>query len=170
MRIIQPFILILLSVLLFGCSSGPGLYEKSYRQWSSPINEDNSFLLDEGADPRLILTREFDKDLKTFTDQDYIVVGQSKFNGPPQDPKDAVEVGKALGVTHVLLIAEYLYNGRKKAYKYYDRYDYIPIVRQRNGMLFRDYEAVRSHDAVEYYKNVPVFQQRAVYLVKRRID
>lgn len=151
--------------VVMGCA-GPGNFSKTYRQKAEPVSEEDVFMLDKGARPRLIVSQNFDNDLKTFTEQNYIVLGESKFNGPPEKLDDAVNVGEGLGVTHVLVGLVYLYDGEKKAYKFYENYDYVREVQVRNGVYYPVYQSIPDPISVPYLKRFGVYEHKAVYLVK----
>jgi hypothetical protein len=151
--------------LLAGCA-GSGNYSKTYRQLVEPVGEVDAFMLDKGARPRLIISENFDDDLKTFTDQNYIVLGESDFNAPPEKFDDAVNIGEKLGVTHILVKIEYLYDAQKKAYKFYENYDYVREVQLINGRYYPVYQAIPDPVAVPYYKKFAIYRHKAVYLVK----
>jgi hypothetical protein len=139
--------------LLAGCA-GSGNYSKTYRQLVEPVGEVDAFMLDKGARPRLIIS------------QNYIVLGESDFNAPPEKFDDAVNIGEKLGVTHILVKIEYLYDAQKKAYKFYENYDYVREVQLINGRYYPVYQAIPDPVAVPYYKKFAIYRHKAVYLVK----
>ncbi len=152
-------------VFIAGCA-GSGNYTKTYRQVAEPVGENDAFMLDKGARPRLIVSENFEDDLKTFTDQNFIVLGKSDFKGPPEKFDDAIDIGEKLGVTHVLVTIEYLYEAQKKAYKVYENYDYVREVRVINGHYYPVYQAIPDPISVPYYKKFAIYSHKAVYLVK----
>lgn len=157
--------LVVCAALLDGCA-GTGNYTKTYRQVAQPVGESDAFMLVKGARPRLIVSENFDDDLKTFTDQNFIVLGNSDFNGPPEKFDDAVDIGEKLGVTHVLVTVQYLYEAQKKAYKVHENYDYVREVQVINGRYYPVYQAVPNPISVPYTKKFGVYKHKAVYLVK----
>lgn len=158
--IIGLFIIILLS------NCGPGRYDSAYRPSMSSVDNEKAYMLDAGARPRLIFTDNFDRDLKIFTEQNFTVVGESRFMGLEEDPEGAVKVGEELGVTHILLLSEFAYNATKKAYRYKENYDLIREVQYYNGEPYLSYVSVANPISVPYQKNVTILRQRAAYLVK----
>lgn len=169
MKIMHKLFLGVLLCALTGCM-GTGNYTKTYRQLAEPVGDEDAFMLDKGARPRLIVSKNFDEDLQIFTDQNFIVLGQSHFNGPPEKIDDAVNMGKELGVTHVLVSLEYLYDAQKKAWRTYENYDYVRSTYVRNGVHIPTYEAIPDPISVPYYKQFGVYQHKAVYLVKLKAD
>ncbi|MBT7583481.1 MAG: hypothetical protein HN572_10990 [Kordiimonadaceae bacterium] len=163
MRLISGFIVVL---LLSSC--GPGRYDSAYRPSMSRVDQSNAYLLDAGAQPRLIFTDDFERDLEIFTDQNFSVVGESRFMGLEEDPEDAMKMGEKLGVTHILLLSEFAYNGTKKAYRYIENYDYVREVKYYNGQPYYGYQSVANPISVPYRKNVTILRQRAAYLVKMK--
>ncbi len=167
--LVRIIIIILTGVtaMMLSACGGQSWYETSYRSVvDHSVNSQCAYMLAPDAKPQLFLTNAFQEDLKIFTDQKYIVVGESFFTGPLEKTKNAVAVGEEIGVTHVLLEADYLYMGSKKAYKFYKNYDYLPVPMQRNGVYYYGYEAVPNPISVPYQKEIPIYKQRAVYLVK----
>ena len=155
-------------VVIAGCGSS-GRYDAYYTPvLKTPITNANAYLLDEGAAPRMIYTKAYEDDLKVFTDQNYTVVGESVFSAPMEDADEAIELGKEMGVTHILMSVDYSYSGSKKAHKYYSAYDYArnPMPTYVNGYAQFGYERIPTHRAIPYRKQVDIFKQRATYLVK----
>lgn len=155
---------LLFIILLTSC--GPGRYDSAYRPSMSSVNSEKAYMLDAGTRPRLIFTDNFDRDLEIFTEQNFAVVGESRFMGLAEDPDDAVKVGEKLGVTHVLLLSEFAYNATKTAYRYKENYDLIREVKYYNGEPYFGYVSVANPISIPYQKNVTVLRQRAAYLVK----
>lgn len=155
-------------MLSIAACAGENRYAKSYRASYGKVSDDNAFMIDHDGDPRLIFTRDFEDDLKIFTDQNFAVVGKSIFAGPPEDIDHAVSLGKELKVTHVLLSADYVYSGSKKAYKFAETRQIYPVFRIINGVPIRGYESMPDHVAIPYRKEVPIFKQQAAFLVKMK--
>ena len=105
--------------------------------------------------------------------QNYVIVGESKFNGPEGGVDDAIGLAKKLGVTHILLNAKYAYDASKKAYKYVENFDYIPLESgylAGTGQVYSQifYEKIPNPIYVPYRKNVSVYHHRAIFLVKMK--
>lgn len=168
MRFLKKILCSFLLVVVAGCG-GPGRYDAFYTPvMKAPISNANAYLLDAGAAPRMIYTESFEDDLKTFTDQNFIIVGESVFSAPMEDTGDALELGKEMGITHVLLSVDFAYSGSKKAHKYYSDYDYArkPMPTYVNGYAQYGYERIPTHRSIPYRKKVDIFKQRATFLVK----
>lgn len=165
MSVFSKISLILLLLLSAACA-GPGNFSKTYRQMVEPVGDEDAYLLDKGARPRLIISENFESDFQTFKDQNYIMLGRSRFNGPPEKLQDAVDLGEELGVTHVLIGIEYLYEAEKKAFKTYENYDYVRDYVNIDGLYYPTYQAVANPIVVPYMKKFGVYQHEAVYLVK----
>lgn len=149
------------------------MYDASYVPSMPMPLENNAYLLEDGARPMVIMTPELEKDLETFTNQNYTIVGESRFNGPEGGVDDAISLAKKLGVTHVLLNAKYAYDASKKAYKFIENFDYIPYESGYlvgNSGIYRQvfYERIANPISVPYSKNVSVYNHRAIFLVKMK--
>ncbi len=161
----QTLLMVILLLALTACAR-PGSFTKSYRQMAEPVGPEDVFMLDPGAKPRLIVSENFDQDFETFIAQDFLVLGESHFAGPEEKYEDALRQGAELGVTHILLHKRYLHQGSKKAYKTVKRYDYVRAVKYRYGTYYMGYEPVLNPISIPYTKQVPIYDQRAVFLVK----
>ena len=156
-----------LLLLLSSCAGGPEWYGASYKARPDQPTLINAYLLNERASPKLIFTDDIEGDLESFINQNYVVVGESIFNGPEKKANGAFKVAKNLKVTHVLIQRKYLYVGSKKAYKFYGNVDYIPVGVAYNGYYRRTvYDRVPNPIAVPYAKEFSIYNHRAIYLVK----
>lgn len=167
MTMIRKFISLIFMLSIAACA-GENRYATSYRASYDKISDENAFMIDHDGDPRLIFTRQFEDDLKIFTDQNFAVVGKSVFAAPPEDIDHAIKLGKELKVTHVLLSTDYVYSGSKKAYKFAETRQVYPVFQVINGIPIRSFESMPDHVAIPYRKEVPIFKQQAAFLVKKR--
>lgn len=162
--------LMVLLFLLCGCG-GPGQYDAAYVPSIVMPLENQAHLLKNNDRPMVIMTPDLEKDLETLIHQNYVIVGESKFNGPEEGIGDAISVAKKHKVTHVLLNAKYAYDASKKAYKFIENFDYIPYESGyviANNRSYRQiyYERIPNPIAVPYKKNLSIYHHRAVFLVK----
>lgn len=154
------------TLLITGCASD-SRYLTAYQPIGANVGPSDAYLLDAGVSPRLVFTENFEDDLKIFTDQDYGVVGQSYFTGPLEGIDDAAQLGTDLKVTHVLLSAEFAYSGSKKAYKFKSGHYYMPSgVNYDYGYRRTTYDRMPDIQSIPYRKEVQIYKQQAVYLVK----
>jgi len=151
--------------LIAGCAD-KNRYVEFYRASYDKVNDENAFMIDHSGEPRVIYTRQFEYDLKLFTDDDFVVVGKSIFASPPEDIEKAVKLGKELKITHVLLSTDYVYSGSKKAYKFAETRQIYPVYQVVNGIPIRGFESMPDHVAIPYRKEVPIFKQQAAFLGK----
>jgi hypothetical protein len=154
------------SLFILSSCGGSEFYKSSYVPALDPMKTPNLILLAEDKNPLMITTVNIDEDLVTFQDQNYVVVGESAFNGQLEDPANAVKIAKEVGATHVLISTNYNYSGSKKAYKYVRTYDYVRASTNVDGYSQRYYEAIPVDIAIPYKKEVHVFKHRAVFMVK----
>lgn len=163
MKIVGAFLL-----LLVGGCSGPGFYETSYRPVVDPVDAAQTYMLEKGEKPQLIETENFDGALEIFIDQGYVVVGESDFSAQMEKNKKAMGVAKEFGATHILVSAKYLYNGTKRANDFYEYYDVSREVTLNGGDYRVNYVYMPNIEMVPYLKSVPIYRQRAAYLMKRK--
>jgi hypothetical protein len=172
MAYLKNFILLPIFFIAISCS-GVDMYNTSYTPSMLMPLETRAFLLEEGTRPTLIMTPDIEKDLEVLINQNYVIVGESKFNGPEGGVDDAIGLAKKLGVTHILLNAKYAYDASKKAYKYVENFDYIPLESgylAGTGQVYSQifYEKIPNPIYVPYRKNVSVYHHRAIFLVKMK--
>jgi len=172
MTYFKNLILFAVFFILTSCN-GRDMYDTSYTSSMAVPMEKDAFLLEEGARPTLIMTPEIERDLEVLINQNYVIVGESKFNGPEGGAGDAIKLAKKLGVTHILLNAKYAYDASKKAYKYVENYDYIPVesgylagTGQMYSQIF--YERIPNPIYVPYRKSISVYHHQAIFLVKMK--
>ncbi|MCC3859882.1 hypothetical protein [Pseudemcibacter aquimaris] len=166
----KQLLFILAAITLSACASKPDRFMGFYQSVDGTLPDSQAYLLERGVKPRLITTEYFDDDLKIFTDQNFAVVGKSEFAAPLQEYDDAIKLGQDLKVTHILLEQKYAYSGTKKAYKFKSFYRYYPSGYGVNyyGIPTMTYDRMPDVMSIPYNKEIPIFKQRAVYLVKRK--
>ena len=95
MTLYHKFLSVIFILFMAGCA-GENRYAEFYRASYDKVDDENAFMIDHAGDPRVIFTRQFEDDLKLFTDDNFVVVGKSVFASPPEDIKKAVKLGKEL--------------------------------------------------------------------------
>lgn len=154
-------------ILFLSSCGGDSRYLAAYEPVAPILGPDEAYLLENVMKPRVIISEHIEDDLKIFTDQNYIVLGKSFFSGPIEDIDDAIDLGKDLKVTHVLLSSEYSYSGSKKAHKFISGHHYS-LIGFENFRGYRRplYDRMPDVASIPYKKEVPIFKQQAFYLVK----
>jgi len=161
LRLLSVFFM---ATMLTGC--GTEYYKASYLAAPAPIMPANAVPAERDGDPRLIFPQNMDEVLYYYSYQNYAVLGESLFNGPVEDTEKARKYAKEIGATHVIMNAEYLYVGSKKAHFYRDNFYLRPTYRADNGYIERGFEKIADPIAIPYKKEFPIYKQRAVYLMK----
>lgn len=162
--------LLILTTILLLSACGAGQFGSSYRSYMDPRVSADVVPLAEEQDPILIRSNDLDKDVRLYREHNYIVVGESAFNGMRESEGRAKKQAKEVGATHVVVSSEYTDTQSYLAYDYQNFYRtvYVNRVRKVNGKRVRYREAVTVRDTVtvpytRYYDN---FNQWAVYMVK----
>lgn len=160
----------ILTLLLLLASCGTGQFGSSYKAYSDPRLSPELVALTEEGEPNLIRSSDLDHDVRQFREHNYVVVGESAFNGIHESPNNAVKQAKEVGATHVIVSSEYTDTRSRLAYDYQDYYRtiYVNKVRSVNGKSVHYREAVTVRDTVtvpytQYYDN---FDQWAVYMAR----
>ena len=152
--------------LLFGC--GTQQYITSYKPSADPIVPNNVVSLGRGERPTLYLVDDIDTIMELYSDRDYVVVGESSFNGPLEDLDKALKQAKTIGATHVLASSKYNYDVKKKSNVFIESYDYVPRSRLVGDYYVNSVEAIANPVMIPTVKEVSIFEQRAVFLVKKK--
>ena len=155
-------------ILTLTACTGGGRYERYYKPNSNAVPIDQAYLLKSGDKARMVFSENFQDDLKIFTDQNYAIIGESSFSGPVENLGKVQKFGKELGATHILLSANFAYSTSKPAYKFVRNDSVVVVPRTTRDHLGRyyEYETVYDNDAIPYRKEVPVFKQRAAFLIQ----
>lgn len=164
--VIRLISILLILFTLTAC--GRDRYELSYQPVNISLNPQNAYFLGEGELPRLIKTVNYDDDLKIFTDQNFAIVGEGFFTGPLKESKNLLKQGKSLGVTHILMTTKLAYSVSKRAYKFIENVEYVPVRTYREGTPVIEYDWAPNPISVPYEKEILIYTQHAAYLVKRK--
>jgi C-terminal processing protease CtpA/Prc len=163
-------VLLILTTILLLSACGAGQFGTSYRSYMDPRLSADVVPLAEEQKPILIRSNDLNKDVKLYREHNYIVVGESAFNGIKENEDRAKKQAEEVGATHVVVSSEYTDTQSYLAYDYQDFYRtvYVDRVRKVEGKKVRYTEAVTVRDTVtvpytRYYDN---FNQWAVYMVK----
>ncbi|MBK1852540.1 PDZ domain-containing protein [Marinobacter sp. 1-4A] len=100
-RIICIFALVILS----GCAAS------GYQQFYKPYVDVNTLpepeLIQEGQEPQVYGTDNFDRDIRILRAKKYVAIGYSSFNGGYEDTKNAQTQARRIGATIVLVNSQY---------------------------------------------------------------
>lgn len=163
-------ILFILSTLIFLSACGAGQFGSSYRAYMDSRLASDVVPLQEKQEPIIIRSNDLDKDVRLYKEYNFIVVGESAFNGAKESEGRAKKQAKEVGATHVIVSSEYTDTQSYLAYDHQNFYRtvYVDRVRRVNGQRVRYTQAVTVRDTVtvpyaQHYNN---FDQWAIYLVK----
>lgn len=163
-------ILLILSTLMFLSACGTGQFGLSYQSYIDPRLAPDVVPLQEEQEPILVRSNDLDKDVRQYREHNYIVVGESAFNGFQESENRAKKQAKEVGATHVVVSSEYTDTQAFLDYDYQNVYRtvYVDKVRRVNGKRVRYTEAVTVRDTVTvpYTRYNDNFNQWAVYMVK----
>lgn len=90
---------------LCGCAQNG--YKDFYSPYAANLDIPNAVLLQQNEEPQIITTSNLDGDIKDLQSKRYFIIGISNFNGPYEDPKNAIAQAKAVGATVALLSSEF---------------------------------------------------------------
>ena len=163
-------ILVSLSLILLLGACGAGSYGSSYHGYLTPEMAADVVMLGDDQEPNLILSSNLDRDVQSYREHNYVVIGESAFNGLQESPKNAVKQAKEVRATHVLVSSAYTNTESRLDYDYQDVYRtvFVNRVRTINGKTVNVSEAVTIRDTVTvpYMRQYDNFDQWAVYMVK----
>lgn len=162
-------LLVLISVgLLSAC--GAGQFGSSYRAYMDPKATADVVPLAEEQEPILVRSTDIDNDVRRYREHNYVVVGESSFNGVKVNENRAKKQAEEVGATHVIVSSEFTDTQSYIDYDYQDFYRTVYVHKTKNidGKPVRYTEAVTVRDTVtvpyrRYYDN---YDQWAVYMVK----
>ena len=97
-------ILLIVTALLSACVNS---YEKFYTTHIDAKRTPEVVLLAESQEPEVYSTDDSINDVRALQSQNYLLVGESSFNGGYEDIKNAVKQAKRIGATIVLVNSEY---------------------------------------------------------------
>lgn len=165
MRIVVYFCFLL---ALSAC--GAGQFGETYRGYLTPDEAATVVMLGEGQEPNLIRSADIDRDVRFYREHNYIVIGESSFNGLQESPENAVRQAKEVKATHVIVSSAYTDTENRVDYDYQDVYSTVFVNRVANvdGQRVNVQEAVTVRDTVTvpYMRQYDNFDQWAVYMVK----
>lgn len=159
-----------LSVLLLLSACGTGQFGSTYQGYLTPQRAANVVLLAEGQEPELILSNDIDRDVLSYREHNYVVIGESSFNGLQEDPKNAVRQAEEVQATHVIVSAAYTDTESRIDYDYQDVYStvFVNQVKTVDGREVSVQETVTVRDTVSvpYVRQYDNFDQWAVFMVR----
>lgn len=99
--------LILLTIffMLTGCSTSG--YQQFYNSYVDVAALPEPEILQEGHEPQVYGTDNFERDIRTLRAKNYVALGYSSFNGGYEDTKNALAQAKRVGATIVLINSRY---------------------------------------------------------------
>lgn len=159
---------ILILISLSAC--GAGQFGTSYRSYLDPVNMADVIMLEEKQEPIVIPSNDIDQTVQTYREHNYLIIGESAFNGIKESSSNAKRQAKDAGATHVIISAEYTDTQSELAFNYQTNYRtiYVNRIKMVDDKPVHYTEAVTIRDTVavpytRYYNN---FDQAAVYLVR----
>ena len=99
------FVCIFFLLALSAC--GAGQFGKTYRGYLTPEEAADVVMLGEGQEPNLIRSDDIDRDVRFYREHNYIVIGESSFNGVQENPENAVRQAEEVKATHVIVSSAY---------------------------------------------------------------
>lgn len=162
------FVCIFFLLALSAC--GAGQFGKTYRGYLTPEEAADVVMLGEGQEPNLIRSDDIDRDVRFYREHNYIVIGESSFNGVQENPENAVRQAEEVKATHVIVSSAYTDTESRVDYDYQDVYSTVFVNRVANidGQEVNVQESVMVRDTVSvpYMRQYDNFDQWAVYMVK----
>lgn len=139
-----------LTVLLLLSECGAGRYGSSYVSYTNPLLDPSLIALQEGQEPNLVRSNDLDRDVRAFREHNYVVVGESSFNGISENPELALKQAKEVGATHVVASSQFTDTASYLAYDYQDYYRTAVVRRVStvNGQRVKYYDTVTVRDTV----------------------
>tara|TARA_R110002096_G_scaffold416576_2_gene619292 strand:+ start:110307 stop:111095 length:789 start_codon:yes stop_codon:yes gene_type:complete len=163
-------IIAILSVLLLLSACGTGQFGSTYQGYLTPERAANVVMLADGQEPELILSNNIDRDVLSYREHNYVVIGESAFNGFHENPNNAVRQAKEVRATHVIVSSAYTDTESRIDYDYQDVYStvFVSRVKTVDGREVSVNETVTVRDTVSvpYVRQHDNFDQWAVYMVK----
>ncbi|MDG1437812.1 MAG: PDZ domain-containing protein, partial [Emcibacteraceae bacterium] len=162
--------LFILSICLLLSACGTGQYGSTYRAYVDPQVSPDLIALQENQDVNVLRTENLDYDVRRYRENNFVVVGESAFNGAIESQDFAKNQAEEVGATHVVIAAEYTNTHSYIAYDHQDFYRtvYVNRVRVVDGERVHYTKAVTVRDSVTvpYTASYEKFDQWAVFLAK----
>jgi len=176
-RIILYFII----VLITGCATSG--YQKFYNPYVDVSALPSPEILQEGQEPKVYGTDNFERDIRTLKTKKYVTLGYSSFNGGYEDNKNAQAQAKRLGATIVLVKSKYTntqtttstlflpdnkttyHSGTVNAYSNYNN-SYGAYGNANINANYSGTSTTYATKAVPITRNQRRYDQTAVYMVK----
>ncbi len=149
-----------------GCSTSQ--YKKSYVSSIDPNTVSRMTSEIQKTEPKLIQSSDVDNDVSAILEQgNYVIIGNSLFNGPLEDAENAKKHAKKIGATHVVYSSEHTETISKKVPGFTKK----GTTRQKlqiDGQASY-YTPVTTSGTVSrpYTKTIKLYDQQAVFLIKK---
>lgn len=161
-------LILIASLVLSAC--GTGQFGSSYRGYVDPRGTADIAALPEEGEPTVIRSSNLDKDVRFYREHNYVVVGESAFNGFKESEGNAARKAKEVGATHVIISSRYTDTESRHGYDYQQFYRtyYVTDVVQVNGrsVVTRRPVTVSETVPVPYVRHYDNFDQWGVFLAK----
>ena len=168
----RVLVILIASLVLSAC--GTGQFGSSYRGYVDPRGATDLAALPEEGEPTVIRSSNLDKDVRFYREHNYVVVGESAFNGLRESEGNAARKAKEVGATHVIIAARYTDTESHHGidYQHFYRTYYVTDVIQVNGrsVVTRRPVTVSETVPVPYTRHYQNFDQWGVFLAKSNRD
>ncbi len=160
---------IFLALLISAC--GTGQFGSSYQSYMDPRLNPDLIALGEEQEPNILRSSDINADVQRYREHNYVVIGESAFNGLVESEGNAIRKAKEVGATHILISSEYTDTQSYIDYDYQDYYrtTYVNrVITNSDGerVVVRDAVTVRDTVTVPYVRTYDNYNQWAIFMVK----
>lgn len=174
-------IIIIILAILSGCAASG--YQQFYKSYVDVNTLPEPELIQEGQEPQVYGTDDFERDIRALRAKKYVAIGYSSFNGGYEDTKNAQRQAKLIGATIVLVNSQYTntqtttstlflpdtkttyHSGSANAYSTYNN-SYGGYGSVNTNATYSGTSTTYGTKAVPITTNQRRYDQTAVYLVK----
>jgi hypothetical protein len=163
------FLCVWLMLLISAC--GTGQFGSSYQSYMDPRLNPDLIALGVEQEPNILRSNDINADVQRYREHNYVVIGESAFNGLVESEGNAIRKAKDVGATHVLISSEYTDTQSYIDYDYQDYYrtTYVKrVITNSDGdrVVVRDAVTVRDTVTVPYMRTYDNYNQWAIFMVK----
>jgi|TARA_B100000315_G_scaffold214131_1_gene212466 hypothetical protein len=162
--LLHVLIISFLVVIVSGClTSG---YKQFYNPYVDAKTLPDVQLLVEGQEPQVFGTDDFDRDIRIWESKQYFPIGDSYFNGPFENIKNAVAQAKQIGATIVLVGYQYTDTQTNTTTLFFPDNKTTYHSGISGNMLYNSVTTTSGTTAVPFTTTYRRYDQRAVYFAK----